>query len=220
MKPSYFGYISVKSLTKPIYEIGETHLAATPSGKQFRKTSKLQTVAIIIIAFTVVIATFYCLGVFDDFQALNSEPNPEQTQPPLTAARKLEGTWKTAFPVTFYIKTDYETFGELQDVGKENRTMTWTITATNDENTVNIEVRFTTSNRQLISDSGYTPDVSPMFLTGTISGTRLTLKTGDRTVGEFSFITDIITGTWSDHWNMVYEQEVYTATNGLTFTRQ
>jgi hypothetical protein len=65
-----------------------------------------------------------------------------------------------------------------------------------------------------------TPDVSPMFLTSTISGTRLTLKTGDRTVGEFSFTTDIITGTWSDHWSMVYEQEVYTATTGLILARQ
>jgi hypothetical protein len=193
-------------------------LAAKTSDKQPKTMSKLQTAAIIIIAFTVVIASFYYLGVFDEFQALNSEP--EQTSPPLTPARKLEGTWKTSFPVTFYIKTDYETFGELQDVGTEDRTMTWIITATNDENTVNVEVQFTSSNRQLVSDSGYTPDVSPMFLTGTISGTRLTLKTGDRTVGEFSFTTDIITGTWSDHWSMVYEQEVYTKTNSLILNRQ
>jgi hypothetical protein len=193
-------------------------LAAKTSDKQPKTMSKLQTAAIIIIAFTVVIASFYYLGVFDEFQALNSEP--EQTSPPLTPARKLEGTWKTSFPVTFYIKTDYETFGELQDVGTEDRTMTWIITATNDENTVNVEVQFTSSNRQLVSDSGYTPDVSPMFLTGTISGTRLTLKTGDRTVGEFSFTTDIITGTWSDHLSMVYEQEVYTKTNSLILNRQ
>jgi hypothetical protein len=98
--------------------------------------------------------------------------------------------------------------------------MTWIITATNDENTVNVEVYFSVSNRQLVSDSGYTPDVSPMFLTGTISGTRLTLKTGDRTICECNFTTDIITGTWSDYWSMVYEQEVYTATNSLTLTRQ
>lgn len=180
--------------------------------------SKLQTAAIILIAFAVVMATFYYLGVFDDFQAIDAEPTPEPKT--LSPARNLEGTWKTAFPVTFYIKTDFETFGELQDVGSENRSMTWTITATNDENMVNVEVQFTASNRQLVSGSGYTPDVSPMFLEGTISGTRLTLKTGDRTIGEFSFTTDIITGTWSDRWSMVYEQEVYTKTNGLTLTRQ
>jgi hypothetical protein len=133
----------------------------------------------------------------------------------------LEGTWKTPFSTKFYIKTDFET-GQLQDVGSENRTMTWTITSTSDENTVNIEVQFTGSNLQLVDGSGYTPDVSPMFLTGTISGTRLTLTTGgseDRTIGQFSFTIDIITGTWNDQWIMVYEQEVYTTTNSLTLTR-
>ena len=191
---------------------------ATPSVKQLpKKTSKLQTAAIVIIAFTVTIASLYYLGVFDEFQALSPTP--------LTPARNLEGTWKTAFPVKFFIKTDFDT-GELQDVGSENRAMTWIITATSDENVVDVEVYFTVSNRQLVTGSGYTPDVSPMFLKGTISGTRLTLKTGgsqlsdSRTVGEFSFTTDIITGTWSDRWSMVYEQEVYTATNSLILTRQ
>jgi hypothetical protein len=175
--------------------------------------SKLQTAAIVIIAFTVTIASLYYLGVFDEFQALSPTP--------LTPARNLEGTWKTTFAVKFYIKTDFDTFGELKDVGSENRTVTWIITGTSDENEVNVEVRFTVSNRQLASDSGYVPDVSPNFLTGTISGTRLTLtEGGSRTVGEFSFTTDIITGTWSDRWSMVYEQEVYTATNSLILTRQ
>ena len=190
-----------------------------PSDNQPKKMSKLQTAAIVIIAFTVTIATFYYVGIFDDFQAIDGgDSTPDPT--PLTAARNLEGTWKTTFPVKFYIKTDFETFGELEDVGSENRTMTWIITATNDENTVNVEVYFSVSDRQLVSGSGYTPDVSPMFLTGTISGTRLTLKTGDRTICECNFTTDIITGTWSDHWSMVYEQEVYTATNSLILTRQ
>ncbi len=186
--------------------------------------SKLQNAAIVVIAFTVTIAAFYYLGVFDEFQGVTNQNTPTNATPnpvSLTPARNLEGTWKTAFPVTFYIKTDFETFGELQDVGSENRTMTWIITATGDENVVNVEVQFAVSNRQLVSDSGYTPDVSPMFLKGTISGTRLTLTTGDNgTIGEFNFTTDIITGTWSDHWSMAYEQEVYTATNNLVLTRQ
>ncbi len=50
-----------------------------------------------------------------------------KTQYPLTLARNLEGTWRTTFPVKFYIKTDFET-SELQDVGSENRTMIWKIT--------------------------------------------------------------------------------------------
>jgi len=191
---------------------GETNLTSAPSDKQPKKMSKLQTAAIIIIAFTVTIAMFYYLGVFDEFQDTDSTH--------LTPARNLEGTWKTTFPVTFYIKTDFETFGELEDVGSENRTMTWIITATSDENIVNVEVYFTVSNRQLVEDSGYVPDVSPMFLEGVLSGTRLTLKTGDRTIAECNFTTDIITATWNDHWSMAYEQEVYTKTNSLILTRQ
>jgi hypothetical protein len=175
--------------------------------------SPWQIAAIAVLTITITIAAFYYMSVFDEFQAANP--------PPLTPARNLEGTWKTTFPVKFYIKTDFETFGELKDVGSENRTVTWIITGTSDENEVNVEVRFTVSNRQLASDSGYVPDVSPNFLTGTISGTRLTLtEGGSRTVGEFSFTTDIITGTWDDQWSMVYEQEVYTTTNSLILTRQ
>ena len=192
-------------------------MTPAPSDKQPNKMSKLQTAAIIVIAFTVTIAMFYYLGVFDEFQALD-DSTPEAT--PLTPARNLEGTWKTTFPVKFYIKTDFETFGELEDVGSESRTMTWVITAASDENTVNVEASFTSSDRQLVAGSGYTPDVSPMFLEGVISGTRLTLKTGDRTICECNFTTDIITATWSDHWSMVYEQEVYTGTNSLVLIRQ
>ena len=183
-----------------------------------KKMSKVQIAAIVVLSFTVTMAILYSMGVFDEFQAINPTP--------LTPARNLEGTWKTTFPVKFYIKTDFGTFGELQDVGSENRTMTWIITGTGNENVVNVEVRFAVSNRQLDSGSGYTPDVSPNFYTGTISGTRLTLTTGGSTfeeshsVGEFSFTTDIITGTWSDQWSMVYEQEVYTQTNTLILTRQ
>ena len=194
-------------------KIGETNLTALPSNTQPKKMSKLQTAVIIIIAVTATIAVFYYLGVFDEFQDISPTP--------LTPARNLEGTWKTTFPVTFYIKTDFETFGELQDVGSESRTMTWIITATDDENTVDVEVRFNVSDRQLVSGSGYTPDVSPMHLTGMISGTRLTLKTWDsRTICECNFTTDIITATWNDHWSMAYEQQVYTATNSLILKRQ
>jgi len=146
-------------------------------------------------------------------------PQPTTVNPTLTAARDLVGTWQTSSATKFYIKTDFAT-GQLEDVGSEDRTMTWTITATGDENTVDVEVQFSYSNRQLIDQSGYTPDVSPMFLTGTISGSRLTLQDGDRTVGTFDFTSDIIHGTWDDHWTLAFEQEVYTSTNGLTLMRQ
>ena len=196
-------------------------LTADASVKQApKKMSPIQIAAVVIIVFTVTIALFYYVGFFDDFSVNDGSQGLDTNPTPLTPARNLEGTWKTSFPVKFYIKTDFETFGELKDVGSEDRTMTWVITGTSDENVVDVEVSFTVSNRQLATGSGYTPDVSPMFLTGTISGTRLTLTSSGRTIGEFSFTTDIITGTWSDHWSMAYEQEVYTTTNSLTLNRQ
>jgi hypothetical protein len=102
--------------------------------------------------------------------------------------------------------------------------MTWVITEGENENEVNVEVQCTASNTQLVDGSGYTPDVSPMFLRGTISGATLTLHSSDtsddRIVGAFTYTSDIIQGTWDDHWTLVYEQEVYTTTNGLTLARQ
>lgn len=189
------------------------------------KTPIVLIVAIAVIAFTVTFAGLYVFVIqpfqIPDQTAPTSTQTPSPaTNPPLTPARDLVGTWKTSFATKFYIKTDFQT-GTLQDVGSEDRTMTWIVTSTSDENVVNIEVDFTSSNQQLSSDAGYTPDVSPMFLTGTISGSRLTLQSSsDGTVGQFSFTTDIITGTWNDQWTMAYSQEVYTATNGLTLTRQ
>ena len=209
--------------------MGIKALTVAPAVKKTpKKMSMLQTAVVILIAFTITIAVFYYVGLFDEFQASPDQTSSTTTTPSqttLTPARNLEGTWKTAFAVKFYIKTDFET-GELQDVGSEDRTMTWIITGTSKENVVNVEVSFAISNRQLASGSGYVPDVSPNFYTGTISGTRLTLTTGGSTfeeshsVGEFSFTTDIITGTWNDQWSLAYGQEVYTTTNSLTLTRQ
>ena len=105
--------------------------------------------------------------------------------------------------------------------------MTWTITGTSDEHVVLVNVQFDYSNRQLASASGYTPDTSFMQLTGIINGTQLTLTKGNAgpieqigTVGEFTFTSTQMEGTWHDHWNGVWEQNVYTSTNGLKLTKQ
>ncbi|HLN44615.1 MAG TPA: hypothetical protein VK209_02805 [Candidatus Sulfotelmatobacter sp.] len=183
--------------------------------------SPIKVVIVAFIAFTVTFALFYVILFMSDTQSPFEQNNfRDTTMNPqtLSPARKLAGTWKTSFPVEFYIRTDFET-GELVDIGSEDRTMSWVITATNSENVVSIEVSFVASNQQL-SGFGYTPDVSPMYFTGTISGTKLTLITDDRTVGTFSFTTDIITGTWDDRWSMAYGQEVYTTINSLVLTRQ
>ncbi len=171
-----------------------------------RKMSKWRTVPLIVFSVLLIL-----MGI-----GLLSETDPTPTA--LTPARNLEGTWETPFPVTFYIRTDFTT-GALEDVGRKDRGMTWTIAGTQYEDIVDVEVRFTVSNRVLPTGSGYTPDISPISLTGWINGTRLTLGTEDRAVGTFDFTGDIITGTWDDRWSMVYEQEVYTKANALRLTK-
>jgi hypothetical protein len=184
-------------------------------------------IGVVLISFTVTFVALYAFVIQPfvladgDFQ--NPTPMPTMTmaptvKPSLSPARNLIGTWETSAATNFYIRTDFAT-GEMQNVGSEDRTMTWIITAGDNENTLNIEVHFTGSNRQLSDQSGYTPDVSPMFFTGTISGSRLTLTGSDGTIGQFNFTTDNIKGTWNDQWTGVYSQQVYTATDGLILTR-
>ncbi len=110
----------------------------------------------------------------------------------------------------------------MQYEGSQQRTMTWTISRTFNPNTVNVDVSFSVVTSSINSGSGYVPDVSPMTLEGRISGTRLTLVEGasmfspERVVGEFSFTSSSIMGTWNDTWEMAYRQSVYTSVNGLT----
>jgi hypothetical protein len=183
-----------------------------------KKVPKGQIAAAIVLVVSVTLALMISSGFFDDYGGFDFNFNDEGPSPTLSPARNLEGTWKTEFATKFYIQIDGE------EVGSQDRVMTWIITPTSQESVVNVEVRFSTSNTQLEPDSGYVPDVSPMFLTGTISGTRLTLENNanyyKETVGEFSFTTDYIQGTWHDHWEMLYEQNVYTNTNGLKMDRQ
>ena len=190
--------------------------APVPPAK--RKVKASQVIPVVIIIFSITGALYFS-GFFGD--TFSSTPSV------LTPTRDIVGTWKTTFTTKFTIATDFSSFEQLEDVGSENRTLTWTITATDQENIVHVTVEFSYSNRQLISDSGYTPDVSPMYLTGIINGTQLTLTRADSgpikqigSVGVFTFTTSNMEGTWHDHWSGVYEQNVYTPTNGLKLTNQ
>lgn len=161
------------------------------------------------------------------FQSVGCQKDDSSpTDNPLTPARNIEGTWKTAFNVTHYIKTDYcGFFGPLEDVATQKRIVTWLITPI-DDNTVGIEVRYTGSSYTITNAScgnstGYVPDVSPQFYKGTISSSALTIKNtlGD-IKGNFSFTTNLMQGNWDDKWCMAYCQEVYTKNSELKFTKQ
>ena len=189
-----------------------------PPSSPKRKTKASQAIPAIIIIVSIVGALYFS-GILEDV----SVPTPGV----LTPTRDIVGTWQTTFSTKFNIATDFISFGGLEDVGSENRTMAWTISATNNENVVVVDVQFSYSNRQLVSGSGYTPDVSPMQLTGIINGTQLTLTRGDSgpikqigSVGVFTFTTHNMEGTWHDHWSGVYEQNVYTQTDGLKLIKQ
>ncbi|MGC8578750.1 MAG: hypothetical protein ACP5QW_01090 [bacterium] len=144
----------------------------------------------------------------------------------LTPARNIVGTWKTTFPTTFYIKTDFCTLdGTLELVASEDRMVTFIISAVSGTDTqVNIEQDFTSSNFTIIKScfgTGYVPDVSPNFYTGVITGTTLVVYDSSHIQkGIFTFTTDLMQGTWDDSWCMAGCQEVYTNTNQLKLTRQ
>ena len=192
-----------------------------PSTKVKNKMKATQVIPVVILIVSIV-GALYFTGFFNDFTN-----NSLLDGGKLTPTRNIEGTWKTTLPTQFTIATDYENFGQLSNVGSEDRTMTWTITGTSDEHTVIVDIQFTYSNRQLVQESGYTPDASPMQLTGIINGTQLTLTRGNvgpieqiGSVGVFTFTSNQMEGTRHDHWTGVYEQNVYTTTNDLKLMKQ
>ncbi len=141
----------------------------------------------------------------------------------LTPAREIVGTWKTTFPVKHYIKTDFCSVS-LQDVATQDRMVTVVITEAG-EATVDIQWTYVGTNFAATSSqcnpTGYVPDVSPMFLKGTISGDKLTVaESSGRTVGLFDFLGDMMEGTWDDQWCLAYCQEVYTSSKALKLMLQ
>jgi hypothetical protein len=92
------------------------------------------------------------------------------------------------------------------------------ISETSSESVVNVEVlhtesSFTPLDSSCTTGTGYTPDVSPNFYTGKISGVNLTLYESSRVIGTFTFTTSQMEGTWNDAWCSGYCQTVYTHTN-------
>lgn len=143
----------------------------------------------------------------------------------LTPARDIIGTWKTSFTVPHKIKTDFYSFN-LEDVATQDRLVTLIITSGADDNNVNVEYRYTGSNFKNInanctSGTGYTPDVSPTFYKGVISGTRLSVQNSKKKeIGTFTFTTSLMQGTWKDEWCLGFCQTVYTDTNQLKLMKQ
>ena len=141
---------------------------------------------------------------------------------PLSPARSLIGTWKASAPATVNFETDFCT-ADLSLVASQGWTVSLEVTAGADENSVNVQMTFAAANSQIISGcpgTGVVPEVSPMFLTGNVSGTRLDVKSGATPVGSFVFTTDHMTGTLDYSWCIAFCQREYTAANAIVLRRQ
>ena len=146
------------------------------------------------------------------------------TRPP---ARTLIGTWKAASPTTVTFSTDScgNVLNTMTLAGTQPWMVTFVITAGSDESHVYVQMAFTKGTITPVAASACSspilvPEVSPMFLTGVISATRLTLYSGNTSAGVFNFTTDSLTGTFDYTWTGIYSQREYTALNGMALTRQ
>jgi len=145
----------------------------------------------------------------------------------LSPARDITGVWMTNFPVTFYFQTDFCT-PNLIDVASEERIITWEIEEI-DDNNVLITINFTNSNFTVTTDqcpnnnTGVVPDIPTDFVQGVISSSGMTVTEFENTnnvLGEFTFTTDLMTGTWDVLECFIYCQRVYTLTNEYKLMRQ
>lgn len=139
----------------------------------------------------------------------------------LSAARDLVGTWKTTVPVTVFLEVPDWCLSGPSRVSQD-WTVTWVITPGVDENHVAVQMSFATANTQVLAgcpDTGVIPEVSPMFLTGTISAATLKLKNGADDAGTFTFTTHNLQGDLDYTWCAAFCQREYTQNRELILTR-
>ena len=148
--------------------------------------------------------------------------NPATTNVPLTAARKLEGTWSTNSPVTFYYQTDFCT-NRRETVATSNWNVTWILKAVQGfENVLDVEMRFARSASTPVQSScgnggnGWVPLVSPTFFRATVSSTAIgasDTRQGIQVGG--SYITGAMMATWVHYECLIYCFGEFTQTEKL-----
>lgn len=122
---------------------------------------------------------------------------------PLSPARSIAGTWTTPFPVPMNYQTDVCT-GARQNVARATWSVTWVITAiAGTSNGIDVEMRFSRSAASplsgICSDGArlWVPEVSPLFMTGTISSSTLQLyNLTTHAAFDGNLTTNNITGTF------------------------
>jgi len=150
-----------------------------------------------------------------------------------TVPKDIIGTWKTPSPVTFYFTWN----GEMSSSSDQD--ITWKIYTPNDpsgiipDNVVFIETRGSSSNcKTFFTATDYyeepcvqSPNFGGVDGYGTINGTRLTIYVVTTPVwdpsnpiaGEFTFTSDMITGTYDSPMSCVSKAgcNMFTKTNAL-----
>ncbi len=123
----------------------------------------------------------------------------------LTSARNLEGTWKTAIPVTIYTNVPCS----------KSCNVTFIIYPGLDNNHPNINI-------EIVGTSAGCSFPLDIYATGTISSTNLVVENIDWSwgVGNFNFTTDILTGTLDCTIDYGTEEHYWTNTNELILIRQ
>lgn len=147
--------------------------------------------------------------------------------PLLTPAREIVGTWKMAFPVTFYYETTRCDFVTMQLMATEKRLVTWVISEDSSEpdgNHVRITMTYDDSDFTILQlclgSTGIIPEVRPIFLTGVISGAYLTVYSGQEVYGDFSFTTSNMEGNWDADVCSIWCQHIYTVNREFKLNKQ
>jgi len=137
-----------------------------------------------------------------------------------TSAAGLVGTWRTASPVAFHIRTDDMDTHEVIELGYEIRNVTLTITPTGDVSTVHVSMSYDVGASTVPQGAYYIHQTPPNYYRGTLDGGTVTLDDGGSSIIHLTFATTSMTGTWDDNLFLGgLIQDVYTKENGITFYR-
>lgn len=147
--------------------------------------------------------------------------------PLLTPARKIDGVWKMALPVKFYYETEYCDFTTMQLMATEKRLVTWTIREdVSDPNGNNVRITMTYDDSDFtivqlcMGSTGIVPEVRPMYLTGTINGDFVTVKSGIVSCGVFNYTSTNMEGNWDNTDCSAWCQHVYTKNQEFKLRKQ
>lgn len=135
---------------------------------------------------------------------------PETSNAPLTPARQLEGTWRSAINIPMNYQTDF--CGPKQVVGTSTWNVTWILTAVQGfTNVLDVEMRYTTTGMTRVNSAcgsgstGWLPLPSPIFLRMTVSSSAFTaVDNGNGISVSGSYTSNLMNGTWVHYDCVIY----------------